>query len=166
MGVTDQVDERHDGRPARSRAQLGALLLAILFLAEAACGIFLMCQGIAEWMQASHAYAQAKPFGTNFEISLGTVALARVVPGVLSLALSFRVTRARLRANGVCVALVWLAFLAIGAATGAWQGGIHLRYLVAAVVPALYTACVVACARDMGRRSKTGPADHGGHQSP
>ena len=165
MGVTEKADERRDGRPARSRTQIGALLLAILFLAEAAFGIFLIRQGMAEWIQTSHAYSQARPIGSNFEISLGTIAVARVVPGILSLSLSFRITRARLRANVACAMLMWLAFLALGETTGAWQGWINPRYLATAVVPTLYTACVLVCVRDLRRGSKARIAHHPDHQS-
>jgi hypothetical protein len=141
---------RHGERPERSGAQTFALVLAILFFAQAAVGIYLIYTGVAEWMGSGPHYDPTiKPLGTSFEISLGTFALTGLVPGALLSLLFARATKARLRANVIGVAFVWLVLFVFGLLVGAWQGGLHLGIVVLAVLPALYTACVVAYVRGM-----------------
>jgi hypothetical protein len=141
---------RHGERPVRSGARTFALVLAILFFAQAVVGIHLIYAGAVEWMGSGPRYDPTiKPIGTSFEISLGTFALTGLVPGALLALLFARATKARLRANVIGVAFVWLALFVFGLLVGAWQGGLHLGIMILAVLPALYTACVVAYARVM-----------------
>ena len=145
-----QEGGRHGQRSARSGAQVFALVLAILFFAQAAVGICLIYTGVVEWMGSEPHYDPTiMPLGTNFEISFGSFALTGLVPGVLLALLFGRVTKARLRANAIGVAFVWLVLFAFGLIVGAWQGGPHLGIMALAMLPALYTACVVAYARGM-----------------
>jgi hypothetical protein len=155
--MSGQKDNRHGEKNARTGAQVVALVLAIVFLVQAACGICLICHGVVEWMgTTTYYYSAIKPIGTSFDISIGTIALTGVVPGILLLLLFARITRVRVRANGVGVAFTWLVFLVFSVVTGAWQGGAHLAFLVLAIAPVLYTACAVACARSRRSGSNAG----------
>ena len=147
--MSEDRNNRHSERPARSGVQIFALVLAILYFAQAAIGVYLINTGLAEWVNTAPHYYPLKPIGSNFEISLGTIALTGIVPGILLALLFARITKARVRANAVGVAFVWLVFLMFGATTGAWSSGFHPGFMVLAILPALYTACVVACARSM-----------------
>ena len=147
--MSEDSDNRHSKRPARSGAQIFALVLAILCLVQVAIGIYLISTGLAEWMNTAPRSYPLRPIGTNFEISLGTIALSGIVPGVLLALLFARITKARVRANAVGVAFVWLVFITFGAGTGAWDGGFHPGFMILAILPALYTACVVACGRSL-----------------
>ncbi|MGI6217329.1 MAG: hypothetical protein ACOYIK_06925 [Coriobacteriales bacterium] len=145
---------RNSEKPARSGAQIFALVLAILFLLQVACGIFLIHQGVVEWMEEGSYYTGTTPVNINFETALGTVALTGLVPAILLLFLFVRITKARVYANWVGVAFEWLVVIWFGLVTGAFQGGIHPGFLLIVIAPVLYTVCVIFCARIMGRSSK------------
>lgn len=148
--MSEREDRRYSGKAKHSGAQIFALALAILFLVQAACGVYLIYQGVIDWaVVEQRPLSEVTPIGTNFDISLGTFALTGIVPGILSALLYARITKARVRINGICAALMWLGFLAFGAVTGVFQGGVHLGYLILAIAPVLYTVCVVACAKSM-----------------
>lgn len=175
-GPQMQYDSRGMVRkPPRTGAQKAILVLGVLFLIASALGVFLVffLSGLFLSSVGYEGDPGIMTFGYLLEFSmlglfsgllvfLGMMMIPLAVPGIAAVLLYVKLTKARVIANAIIVGVMWAFLLyvfvgdvvqGLGSTSGSFDIDQLVSYLELAIAPALYTACIVSCNRDLKARS-------------